>query len=337
MSTTETLAPISISTGSVKILPYLAGNRKNMGLEKYNMVVFDGIVHSEQLACIELNGITRFITGLDEFAPEVKGIPDEAVRNAKIKEIRKTVAKLEQDLVGNILDIEDKEFWNKVEMLKPTNATFWNTVGIACSNDPITLEPEKDPMDLIKVFCIEAGGFSMVAKNFDEARSCSVPPKFYLDRFQAAESSKLEGKKTKNMALAELQKIYDSKSEKLFFLIKCLDANSIQYKTSTPKDTLYDQCDKFINGQGLEKSISKAAQMFLDTAKLTMTQLKIKSIVRDAMYFKFINHQNGAFYHVESNTLLGDSMVQCIEALMNPMNDKILDSVQKSVEAYWVK
>ena len=71
-----------------------------MGLEKYGMTLFDGVFHEEQLACIEVNGIKRYLTGLNEFAPEIKLIKDPDAKAARIKEIRTVVSQLEQDLAA---------------------------------------------------------------------------------------------------------------------------------------------------------------------------------------------------------------------------------------------
>ena len=79
-------------TGSISIKPYFDPAKSNLGLEKYGLALFDGIFHEEQLACIERNGIKRYLTGLNEFAPEVKLIKDPEERAAKILEIRKVVS-----------------------------------------------------------------------------------------------------------------------------------------------------------------------------------------------------------------------------------------------------
>ena len=42
------------------------------------------------------------------------------------------------------------------------------------------LDPEKDPYDLIKIYAIKAGGFSIVAKSLKEAKQAGDSPKFYL-------------------------------------------------------------------------------------------------------------------------------------------------------------
>ena len=78
-------------TGSIAIRPYFESNVSNMGLEKYGLSLFDGVFHEEQLACLEINGVKRYITGLNEFAPEVKMLPVDE-REAKVKQIRKTVS-----------------------------------------------------------------------------------------------------------------------------------------------------------------------------------------------------------------------------------------------------
>jgi hypothetical protein len=103
------------------IRPYTIANKENMGLEKYNMVVFDGVVHEEQMACVETNGVIRYLNGLNEFAPEIKFISDPNKRAAKIKEIRTIVSYIEKEMAANVLDIEDSDFWNKVKICKPNN------------------------------------------------------------------------------------------------------------------------------------------------------------------------------------------------------------------------
>ena len=57
---------------SIAIRPYFDPIVDNMGLQKYGLSLFDGAFHEEQLACLEINGIKRYLTGLNEFAPEVK-------------------------------------------------------------------------------------------------------------------------------------------------------------------------------------------------------------------------------------------------------------------------
>ena len=170
------------ATGPISIKPLINPESDNMGLQDYNLVVFPGTFQEEQLACLEKNGIKRYITGLNEFAPEVKNIKDAEQREAVIKDIRETVAQLEKELASNIISPDDPDFWTKVKLLKPDNDEFWSKISVRCGNEPLFLNPKNDPFDLIKLKAIEAGAFSIVAKSWEDAQAMAKPPKFYLDK-----------------------------------------------------------------------------------------------------------------------------------------------------------
>ena len=336
MSVTIVSTPYDVKSGNISIKPYFDPKMSNLGLEKYGMSLHEGVFHEEQLACLEQNGIKRYITGLNEFAPEVKLIQSDEAREAKIKEIRTVVAQLEKELAANIIDPKDSEFWNKVKLLKHDNDEFWSKITMRCGNQTVLLDPAKDPYDLIKLIAIEAGGFSMIAPSYEAARSASVAPKFYLDKYVATVSTKTEIKKLKNKALAELDKLFNKNTNKLFYIAKVVDGNSTQYKKSTPNDIIYDNMDKFITGQGVETNLKRAAQSFLDACAMDMETLKIKSIVKDASFYKFINPKaDGFIYHTDSGSLLGRNVADCLEYLKNPLNDSILADLTKKVEKYW--
>ena len=336
MSVTIVSLAESAKSGSISVKPFFDPNKANLGLEKYGLALFDGVFHEEQLACIERNGIKRYVTGLNEFAPEVKLIADKEEREAKIKEIRSVVSQLERDLAANMIDANDPDFWNKVRLLRPDNDEFWEKIVIRCGNEPVILDPSKDAHDLIKLYAIEAGGFSIVSKSYDDARSRSVAPKFYLDRFMDTVSTKTEVSKIRNKALAELIKMFDKNQNKLFYVCKAVDGNSVQYKKGTPNDIMYDNMDKFITGQGVEPNLKRAAQTFLDACALDMEALKIKAIVKDCTYYKFIQAKSDGFiYHTDSSSLMGRNAADCIEFLKNPLNDPILLDLTKKVEKYW--
>jgi len=335
MSYTQVELP-TLKSGNVSIKPYFDSQMSNLGLEKYGMALHDGVFHEEQLACIEQNGIKRYITGLNEFAPDVKMIKDPEAREAKIKEIRAVVSELERDLNANFVEPDDADFWNKIKLLSPSNYLFWNTITIRCGNQPIYLDPIKDPHAVIKLYAIEAGGFSILAKSYEDARARAVPPKFYLDKLIDTVSTKTEVKKLKNKALSELQKLFDKNTNKLFYVAKVVDGHSTQYKKSTPNDIVYDNMDKFINGEGVETNYKRAAQSFLDAAALDMETLKIKTLIKDATFYKFIAPKiDGFIYHIDTSIMMGRNPSDCLEFLRNPLNESVLISITKGVEKFW--
>jgi hypothetical protein len=335
----ENFTMVETGHGTVKntpiaIRPFFDSSASNMGLEDYGMSLFDGVKHHEQLACLENNGVVRYLTGLNEFAPDIKLLQSEH-KDARIKEIRSAVAELEKELAANVIELEDPQFWNKVKLLKPDNSDFWNRISISCGNEPLFLDP-KDPYDRIKLHGIEAGGFSLVAKSFEDARSRPVAPKFYLDKTEETVMARTEYKKMRNKALSELQKLFDKNSTKLFYIAKVVDINSTQYKKSTPNDVIYENMDNYINGLGGEKNLERAAKLFIDTSAMDMETLKIKSIVRDSVFFKYIiNKADGYIYHTKSSALLGRNVADALEYLKNPLNEDILKDLNTAVEKYW--
>jgi hypothetical protein len=323
-------------TGKISVKPFVDPNKENMGLEDYGYALFPGTYHEEQLAAIERNGLVRFITGLDEFAPEVQNIKDEEQKEAVIFNIRCVVAHLEKLLATNVLDVEDADFWNKVKLLRPDNFAFWGKISLRCGNEPLHLEPLNDPYDLIKLMAIEAGGFDLIGKSYEDANAQAVAPKFFLDKEVHTVSNRTTYKKLRNRAIGLLDEMYNKFPKKLFYVTKILDTDSATYKITTPLDILYDVMDEFINGYGMETNKSKAAEMFSATAELDMETLKLKAIVKDATFFKFIQLKtDGMLYHAASSTMLGRNVSDVVLYLKNPLNEDVLVRILQEVEDFW--
>ena len=322
-------------SATIAVRPFFSPNKENMGLEQYGLSLHDGVYHEENLACLEMNGVKRYITGLNEFDPKVKMLSKDE-KKKKVKEIREVVAQLEAELAANVVDPNDKDFWNKLTIMKPDNSKFWDKISLRCGNDPVFLDPDTDPYDLIKLHAINAGGFSIVAKSLREAKEMNNPPKFYLDTVQESLSTRTELSKIKNIALVELQKMYDSNTAKLIYVAKICDVDSVQYIKSTPNDILYENMDNYINGFGAESSKKKAASQFLEVAGLTMEDLKIRALIKDALYYRFITTKAGGWIEpIDSGIRLGKRPSEVLEFLKKPENDEALSSILEKVEPYW--
>ena len=320
---------------TIAIRPYFDPNKQNMGLEQYGMALHEGVWHEESLACLELNGVKRYVTGLNEFAPDIKRLPP-GDKELKVKEIRRVVSQLEAELAANVIDPEDKDFWNKVTLLKPDNDKFWSKISLRCGNDPVFLDPAKDPYDLIKIYAINAGGFSIVAKSLKDAKSAVNPPKFYLDQLEETISERTQYSKIRNKSLVELQKLFDTDTNKLMYVAKSVDVESTQYTKSTPNDVLYENMDMFINGEGTESNKKRAAQMFLDAATDSMENLKIRALVKDSLFYRFlVPKSSGWIETIDSSEKLGKRPAEVVEYLKDPSNEDTLLSLLDKVEPYW--
>lgn len=322
----------------VSIKPYFDPAMENMGLENYGMALYDGVYHEEQLACLEKNGVKRYVTGLNEFAPEVKLIKNNEAKEARVRQIREYVCELEKDLASNVVDVNDKDFWDKVTLLKPNNDEFWGKITLRAGNDITFLDPENNPYDLIKLIAIEAGGFSIIAKSLESAHSMPTPPKFYLDKYEETISTKNENKKLRNKALAELQNLYDTNAKKLLYVTKAIVPGSPEYINSTPNDVMYEVMDDYINGLNFEKDKKRCAKTFLETSNFSIEDLKIKSIIKDAVFYKHLaTKSDGFIYHIKSGTLLGRNNNDVLEYLKSPLNEEMMEIISEPIFSLWSK
>jgi hypothetical protein len=306
-----------------------------MGLEQYGLSLHDGVFHEESLACLEMNGVKRYITGLNEFDPKVKMLPPKE-KKAKIAEIRKVVSELEAELAANQVDVEDKDFWNKLTVMKPDNSKFWDKITLRCGNDPVFLDGDVDPYDRIKLHAIRAGGFSIVAKSLKDAKSSNDNPKFYLDTVEETLTTRTELTKLKNKALTALQNLYDTNTTKLIYVSKVIDSDSVQYTKNTPNDIMYENMDEYINGRGAESNKKRAAQQFLDVSKLDMEELKIRSLIKDGLYYRFITTKAGGWIEpIDSGIRMGKRPSEVLDFLKDPNNEESLLSLMDKVDPYW--
>lgn len=332
----DPLTTMFSGSGKITIKPFTHAFKENMGLEDYGFVVFPGIHHEEQLAAIERNGVIRYITGLDEFAPEVQNINIPEKKEAVIHNIRTVVAHLEKMLATNVIKVNDEDFWNKVKLLRPDNYEFWSKISVRVSNDAVHLNPTEDPYDLIKFIAIEAGGFDLIGKSFEDSMAQAVSPKFYLDKEVHTISSRTSYKKLRNKAIGLLDAMSNKNSKKLLYVTKAIDAQSVTYKNHTPVDILYDVMDEYISGDGVETNKTRAAQTFIDTSKLDMETLKLKALVKDATFYKIISLKvDGMLYHTHSSTMLGRNVSDVVEYLKSPLNEDMLVRLMGEIETYW--
>jgi hypothetical protein len=207
---------------------------------------------------------------------------------------------------------------------------------LRCGNDPVFLDPDSDPYDLVKLYAINSGGFSIVAKSLKDARKAVNPPKFYLDQLQETVTTRTETTKLRNKAIAELQKLYDKNTNKLMYVAKVVDGDSTQYTKSTPNDILYENMDAFINGNSTESNKTRAAQSFVEAANASMEDLKIRSLVKDAMFYRFIlPKSNGWIETLDGNARLGKKPSEVVDFLKDPINEEVLTNLLNKVEPYW--
>ena len=80
------------SLGTISIKPLVDNSDPNtLGLNDHGLAIFPSTQQREQITAYESNGIVRYASGLDEFAPEIQpgGISSRDLMNNKIAEVYK--------------------------------------------------------------------------------------------------------------------------------------------------------------------------------------------------------------------------------------------------------
>ena len=159
----------------------------------------------------------------------------------------------------------------------------------------------------------------MIAKSLKAAKTSAIPKKFYLDQLEETITTRTEYTKIRNKALVQLEKMYDKDKTKLMYVAKVVDSDSVQYTKSTPLDIMYENMDAFISGEGTESNRKRAAEMFLDSCKASMIDLKIRALIKDAMFYRFITPKpSGWIETLDSGLKLGKVPSEVLTFLKNP-------------------
>jgi hypothetical protein len=67
-----------------------------------------------------------------------------------------------------------------------------------------------------------------------------------------------------------------------------------------------------------------------------MEDLKIRAVVKDALYYRFITTKAGGWIEpIDSGIRLGKRPSEVLEFLKKPENDEALTSILEKVEPYW--
>ena len=339
---TTSISNVPVKT-ALAIRCYVNPGIDNMGLEQYGKSLFDGVSQIEPLGFIEKNGVKRFLTGLNENAPEVTNLP-QAEREAMVKDIRETASKVHKMLTGGDLidpSLKNKDFWKECKMLSPTNEEFWGkdipypegfTIELDSSGKYLDLN---NPMDILLERAIQAGGYKcLIGKSLEDAASQPNPPKFYLDRLEITASTNTEVMKLTDRAIVKLVEYADTDVERLRLIAINFDPNPTQYKTSTPANVIYKNMNDGINGLLWEKNKRQAASTFLELSRLSLEDITIKAVLTLSKAFRFIDQKaDGFLYFIEQQLVLGRTIEDAFVYFKNPIHADVLDKLQKKVDA----
>jgi len=342
----------------ITILPYLANALPFSGMEKHRMVLHDGVWQEDIVINTIESGIQTYITGLNEEGPEVTSIADKDRRAAKIKEIRRFIAKCEQSLAGNHAcsenDIDDKQkFYANVKTfrsvfpaeyaedqngIKRLVPRYWDKLSIQLRNEGYTLNTTKIE-DRLKQYILEAGGYGMVAPSLQVAKD-SGQYSFYVDKVEETSKDEAQELVDRDEAGAKLYDMYKKNTDKLFYITKLISAYPLQWRAginATSSHLMYKECTNYLNGEGIEKRKKDAIKRFIDLEQTHIDDLKIQCYVNDGFRMgKLSIATDGTITHTPTGTVLGKGVGNVIAFLKaGGEAEPIYIALSKECEAEW--
>lgn len=283
--------------------------------------LMDSFTRTEDLGYQTFFGIKRYLCGLDEEVVKYDDTLNEEEKKAKIEEIRNIVARLEKVFGAGNLD--------------PTNEKMWSKVKLNITRKTTNLDLT-DPKNELIFHCIKGGGFKEVAPSLEKAGNGI---KFYLVEPVEFAENKVANTKVINKAIATLEKLDETKgSDDIFYLGKYLLPVEKSYTKRTPKALIYDELNKYLNGELIKGSKISFARLFLEAAKKTKGDLIVTALVKDAVYMNMIYATaQGELKNNETGGIYGTTVERAVAHLQNPAYEYELANVKERVEEIWNK
>jgi len=345
--------------GIISIKPFSSGEPK-FGLEETGDALFPETAQLCDIFCDDRqSNLKIFKTGLNEFAAEVQSIRNKEEKEAVIRDIRETVAWLENTLNANFdvspetcMDNYSKpgdNFWANVRLLKSQgpdtfdgsgrrNKTYWETISFNLSNQAKVLNLDT-PEDVVIYRAIKAGGYGLIAPSLEYAMS-HPNYNFYLDMPAQASAIRTVNLKKKMEAAGYLHEMNQKNPNKMFFMAKlCAYGGSTMYKKggdlATPADQLYEDIGNFLEGKMPGYNSKEAAEKFLDMYKRPIDEVKTRAIVKDALEYQFIVQRGTGLFYVKDNTKLGNNVEEVVASIGNPTHADLQKKLFAEVEKKW--
>lgn len=273
MSITATKAHAYVESPALKnarvaIRPYLSGASNN-GLEEFNMILHEGIHHTDSVIIERFDKNVKSYRVPNEFSAEIFNMEEGEEKQAKIRSIRKLLADAENLIGGNngvsvnalgqykvhgvdkegkpvttlvgIEDMPSEDFYKHISMFKASQVdtydqkgdrmpNFWDELTLELDNDGTILD-EEDIKHRLIVAVIECGGFGLIAKSYEDAIAEGGKKKFYLHRRAKVAAIKIGDKILRDEAGNKLVQMYKNDFNKLFYITKLIAYNSDEFKT----------------------------------------------------------------------------------------------------------
>jgi hypothetical protein len=228
--------------------------------------------------------------------------------------------------------------------LSADNTSFWEN-RILKVEDFDKIYDTKDSLDsLILYYNIMGGGYTQVARNYEDAISNRElkNQRLYLSIQADEEERRFSHRGTFIEANAVLQDVLTNWSSKdaIYLLYYLPFKKVIGYHFGTPMQQIINQFADFIEGADTRTDKKKRPQMFLDAVKLSKNNtdvLRATALFKAAQYFGFINYNkhDKSYQNRSTGFNYGNSEAGAVDALLNPKHIDEISWIKSKVNDKW--
>lgn len=270
-----------------------------MGLHKYGFVAFPGSYQAPGVALSSKTG--KYVTGLDENAPEVLTIKDAGARKKKQEELIQKRTELEEKLgQPGILDARNAKFWDT--FLVPIEV---DETGKATIDGAVNFDPVNNPSHEIMLIAAKAN--KMFAFSKEDAYSPSHrDDKFYFTTEEEQTKGERLSNKVKRERSVEMSKLFDGETqdyqkawEVSYYLglkprVNCgVDKLETELELAT---TIGDKLEKFLKACKMDKEELLINNLF--TKAIALNKIKMHPI--DKVWYRGgVNYRNSVEESIE--------------------------------------
>lgn len=296
--------------------------------------------HSERMVRkvgVDGKGEPRFVfnTGLKDDQVQFYGWyseEDKTILKEQIKDLAPLVAK----------------FYGGDEVVDPSNKYFWlenkdvNRLSLTQETVNDLFDTSKPTHALLYLSIISGAFIDLVAPTKEWADKYQIPHYMALETDGADYGDDEEDIKRSDAhaALGELRKEHGK--DALYILAWCLqyDTNAFgAYSYQTSEKDLISYHIKYIDGKLTTKKKKNMPKVFLDyfdkwKGQQTRQQLYVEAYVKAGEYFNFITQREKKFV-TSDGTILGNTYVDAVNALMKPKFTVDLEKLRGQVETKW--
>ena len=240
--------------------------------------------------------------------------------------------KLAREKIADALGVEKLDNYSKA----------WSKYRIELKQKTNLLNLDGDNIDhLIIYYAIKGGGIPCIAPSYDAAVNAPTPPRWYMISPEEQLKIDIAPEKAKNKAIYILEGLFEKgKTEDLFLLHKALISSDRGITKETPRDMLYSDLNKFINGEFAKTDRRRTPVDFVEWAEVLKKDKNFVvayAHIKDGLYYNMLFEKELSIYNRQTNAKYPGDLKKASEFIISPANIDEFTNLKAQIKHKWLE